>query len=186
MAFLLVGLGNIGEKYNGTRHNIGFAVLDALAKKKGLTFESGRLADVCKFQMAGNTVYLLKPTTFMNRSGDTVLHWMRQSNATPDEVLVITDDIALPFGKVRIRPKGSSGGHNGLGDIELKIKSQDYPRMRMGVGSDFPKGQQAEYVLGKFSEDDLQGMDDLLNKASDACLCFCSRGLAVTMNQFNT
>jgi PTH1 family peptidyl-tRNA hydrolase len=111
---------------------------------------------------------------------------MRQSNATPDEVLVITDDIALPFGKVRIRPKGSSGGHNGLGDIELKIKSQDYPRMRMGVGSDFPKGQQAEYVLGKFSEDDLQGMDELLNKASDACLCFCSRGLAVTMNQFNS
>ena len=120
--------------------------------------------------MSGNTVYLLKPTTFMNRSGDTVLHWMRQSNATPDEVLVITDDIALPFGKVRIRPKGSSGGHNGLGDIELKIKSQDYPRMRMGVGSDFPKGQQAEYVLGKFSEDDLNGMDELLNKASDACL----------------
>jgi len=151
-----------------------------------LTFESGRLADVCKFQMAGNTVYLLKPTTFMNRSGDTVLHWMRQSNATPDEVLVITDDIALPFGKVRIRSKGSSGGHNGLGDIELKIKSQDYPRMRMGVGSDFLKGQQAEYVLGKFSADDLQGMEDLLSKASDACLCFCSRGLAVTMNQFNT
>jgi PTH1 family peptidyl-tRNA hydrolase len=186
MAIILTGLGNPGEKYEGTRHNIGFAVLDALAAKKGLRFETGRLGEVCKLQMSGNTVYLLKPNTFMNRSGDAVLHWMRQGKVQAENILVITDDIALPFGKIRIRPKGSSGGHNGLGDIEQKIQSQDYPRMRMGVGSDFPKGRQAEYVLGKFSAEDQAGMEQLLEKAAEACLCFCSRGLAVTMNQFNS
>ncbi len=186
MAIILTGLGNPGEKYEGTRHNIGFAVLDALAAKKGLHFETGRLAEVCKLQMAGTTVYLLKPNTFMNRSGDAVLHWMRQGKVEPENILVITDDIALPFAKIRIRAKGSSGGHNGLGDIEQKIQSQNYPRMRLGVGSDFPKGRQAEYVLGKFSAEDLVGMAQLLDKAAEACLCFCSRGLAVTMNQFNS
>ena len=186
MAFLLVGLGNPGAKYEGTRHNIGFAVLNTLADKKGLVFESGRLGEICKFQMSGQTVYLLKPGTFMNRSGDAVLHWMRQSKAEVENILVITDDIALPFGKIRIRPKGSPGGHNGLSDIEQKIQSQDYPRMRMGVGSDFPKGRQAEYVLGKFPAEEQAQMPALLEKAAEACLCFCSRGLAVAMNQFNS
>lgn len=186
MAFILVGLGNPGIKYEGTRHNIGFAVLNTLAAKKGLVFETGRLGEICKFQMSGQMVYLLKPNTFMNLSGDAVLHWMRHTKAEAEKVLVVTDDIALPFGKIRIRAKGSSGGHNGLSDIEQKIQSQDYPRMRMGVGSDFPKGRQAEYVLGKFPPEEEAGMAVLLDKASEACLCFCSRGLAVTMNQFNS
>ena len=186
MAVLITGLGNPGKQYDGTRHNIGFAVLDALAAKKGLAFESSRLGEVCKFPMSGQMVFLLKPNTFMNRSGDAVLHWMRHSKAEPQNVLVITDDIALPFGKIRIRPKGSSGGHNGLADIELKIHSQEYPRMRMGVGSDFPKGRQAEYVLAKFPPEDEAGLPAFLEKAAEACLCFCSRGLAVAMNQFSS
>lgn len=186
MAILITGLGNPGKIYEGTRHNIGFAVLDALAVKKGLQFESSRLGDLCKFSAGGQTVFLLKPSTFMNRSGDAVLHWMRQSKAEPENVLIITDDIALPFGKMRIRPKGSSGGHNGLGDIELKIQTQNFPRMRLGVGSDFPKGRQAEYVLSRFPASEEAEMPVLLDKASEACLCFCSRGLAVAMNQFNS
>jgi PTH1 family peptidyl-tRNA hydrolase len=186
LAILITGLGNPGKQYDGTRHNIGFAVLDALAKKKGVGFESARFGQLCRFQMAGQIICLLKPDTYMNRSGDAVLHWMRQLKAEPEQVLIITDDIALPFGKIRIRPKGSSGGHNGLGDIERKIQSQDYPRMRMGVGSDFAKGQQADYVLGKFPAVEEAGLPALLEKASEACLCFCSRGLAVAMNQFSS
>lgn len=186
MALLITGLGNPGAKYDGTRHNIGFAVLDALAEKKGIRFENARFGLVAKMQLGGNSVYLLKPDTFMNRSGDAVLYWMRHIKAEPDHILVITDDIALPFGKMRIRPKGSSGGHNGLGDIEVKIQSQEYPRMRMGVGSDFSKGRQAEYVLGKFPSEESADLPALLEKAAEACLCFCSRGLAVTMNQFNS
>ena len=186
MAILITGLGNPGKQYDGTRHNIGFAVLDALAAKKGLAFEKSRFGELCKFPMAGQLVLLLKPDTYMNRSGDAVLHWMRQGKVNSENLLVLTDDIALPFGKIRIRPKGSSGGHNGLGDIEQKIQSQDYPRMRLGVGSDFPKGRQAEYVLSKFPPEDEAGMPALLDKAVEACLCFCSRGLAVAMNQFNS
>jgi PTH1 family peptidyl-tRNA hydrolase len=185
MAFLLVGLGNPGEKYTETRHNIGFAVLDELAGKKNCRFETGRLGEIARFQFSGNSVVLLKPSTFMNRSGDAVLHWLRSLKEVPEHVLVITDDLALPFGKIRIRPKGSAGGHNGLSDIELKIQTNEYPRMRMGIGSDFPKGAQADYVLSHFSQEESTQMKLFLERAADACLCFCSRGLAVAMNQFN-
>lgn len=186
LAILITGLGNPGKQYEGTRHNIGFAVLDALAEKKGLRFEAGRLGEVCKMQLSGKTIFLLKPGTFMNRSGDAVLNWMRQGKVDAENVLVITDDIALPFGRIRIRPKGSSGGHNGLADIEQKIQTQDYPRMRMGVGSGFPKGRQAEFVLSRFPEEEEAEMSVFLDKAVEACLCFCSRGLAVTMNSFSS
>jgi PTH1 family peptidyl-tRNA hydrolase len=186
MSILLIGLGNIGEKYQGTRHNIGFSVLDTLADRKGLRFESGRLASVAKFQASGKTVYLIKPTTFMNLSGDAVSHWMKIASADVSDILVITDDLSLPFGKIRIRTKGSSGGHNGLSDIELKIKSQEYPRMRMGIGSDFHKGKQVDYVLGQFNQDESVQLSDWIDKAVEACLCFCSRGMQVTMNQFNS
>jgi PTH1 family peptidyl-tRNA hydrolase len=186
MAFLIVGLGNPGEKYHGTRHNIGFAVLDCLAAKKGVRFDKGRFGEIGKFQAGGQAVYLLKPDTYMNLSGDAVLFWMRQLKEVPDNILIITDDLALPFGKIRLRPKGSSGGHNGLSDIETKLQSQEYPRMRMGIGADFPKGQQAAYVLSHFSADESIALDAVLARASEACLCFCSRGLAVAMNQFNS
>lgn len=175
----------MGEKYEGTRHNIGFMVLNTLARKKNLTFSNGHKVQVAKFQSGGKTVYLLKPTTFMNLSGDAVLHWLRQTNSDLKELFVITDDLALPLGKIRIKPKGSAGGHNGLSDIELKLKSQDYARMRMGIGADYPKGKQVDYVLGKFQTEDQEKIEALLEKASEAILCFISRGLDVTMNQFN-
>jgi len=185
MAILIFGLGNIGEKYHATRHNIGFSVLDSLAEKKGLRFESGRFAAIAKFQASGSTVYLIKPNTFMNLSGDAVLHWMKSTGASNDQILVVTDDLSLPFGKIRIRSKGSSGGHNGLSDVELKIKSQDYPRMRMGVGSGFEKGKQIDYVLGRFTVEEQPLLQDWIDKAVDACLCFVTRGLQVSMNLFN-
>jgi len=185
MSVLIVGLGNMGEKYESTRHNIGFMVLDRIAEKKGLSFTSGHKVQVAKFQASGNVVYLLKPTTFMNLSGDAVLHWLKQTGAEPDDILVITDDLALPYGKIRIRAKGSAGGHNGLTDIEQKIKAQDYARMRMGIGSDYPKGQQANYVLSRFSAAEQETIDAWLEKAAEATLCFCSRGLQATMNQYN-
>jgi PTH1 family peptidyl-tRNA hydrolase len=186
MSILIVGLGNIGEKYQGTRHNIGFSVVEALASKKGVRFEGGRFADVAKFQASGSTVYLIKPTTFMNLSGDAVRHWMKQTQSDPSRILVITDDISLPFGKIRIRPKGSSGGHNGLTDIEEKLNTRDYPRMRMGIGSGFEKGKQVDYVLGRFNPEESESLEAWIGKAVDACLCFCTRGLETTMNQFNS
>ncbi len=185
MTILIVGLGNIGDKYEATRHNIGFEVVERIAKKKNLSFENDRLAKITKFQISGKTVYLLKPTTFMNLSGDAVALWMSKVNADKSEILVITDDLALPFASIRIKTKGSSGGHNGLSDIELKIKSQEFARMRMGIGSDFAKGQQVPYVLGKFPEQDLEAKDVWVEKAAEAVLCFCTRGIQTAMNQYN-
>jgi len=185
MSLLIFGLGNIGEKYEGTRHNIGFEVLDEVAKKRGITFASDRLAQSAKFQIGGKSVYLLKPTTFMNLSGDAVSLWMRKSNSVTSEILIVTDDLALPFGTIRTKSKGSSAGHNGLTDIEQKLNSQQYARMRMGIGSDFPKGQQVNFVLGQFDAKDQEQKKVWVEKAADAVLCFCTRGLETTMNQFN-
>jgi len=185
MALLIVGLGNIGEKYDGTRHNIGFEVVERVASKKNVNFSNDRLAHIAKFQISGKTVYLIKPTTFMNLSGDAVSLWMTKSNADISEILVITDDLALPFATIRIKTKGSSGGQNGLSDIEQKLKSQDYARLRMGIGSDFPKGQQVPYVLGKFPAEDAEKKEIWVEKAAEAVLCFCTRGVQTAMNQYN-
>ena len=185
MSLLIVGLGNIGEKYDGTRHNIGFEVVEEVAKRKNVTFSNDRFGQIAKFQLSGKTIILLKPNTFMNLSGDSVAFWMNKANAEISEVLVITDDLALPFGSIRIKTKGSSGGHNGLSDIEIKLKSQEYARMRMGIGSDFPKGEQVTYVLGKFPAEDDEKKKLWLEKATEAILCFGSRGLQIAMNQFN-
>jgi PTH1 family peptidyl-tRNA hydrolase len=186
MSLLIVGLGNIGEKYEGTRHNIGFEVLDYLVAKKNIAFSQDRLSYSAKIQMGGQSVVFIKPTTFMNLSGDAVLYWKRKLDLENNEILVITDDLALPFGSIRIRPKGSSGGHNGLTDIEQKLNSQEFARMRMGIGSDFPKGQQASYVLGKFPPDLQEKKEEWVAKAGEAVLCFCTRGLQIAMNQFNS
>jgi PTH1 family peptidyl-tRNA hydrolase len=186
MSVLIVGLGNIGEKYTDTRHNVGFSVVEALADRKGIRFESGRFGEIARFQASGKTVYLLKPNTFMNLSGDAVKFWLKQIQGEASDLLVVTDDISIAFGRLRIRPKGSSGGHNGLSDIELKISTQNYARMRMGIGSDFEKGKQADFVLGKFNAVENSAKKDWLDKAVDACLCFCTRGLDVAMNQFNS
>lgn len=175
----------MGEKYEATRHNIGFMVVDEIARKKNLTFSSGHKVQVAKFQANGKTVYLLKPNTFMNLSGDAVSHWFKQTGSEIDEVLVITDDLSLPFGSIRIRAKGSAGGHNGLTDIEEKLKRQDYARMRMGIGSDFEKGQQVSYVLGRFPAEDAGKLKAVLDKSAEAVMCFISRGLSQAMNQYN-
>jgi PTH1 family peptidyl-tRNA hydrolase len=186
MSVLIVGLGNIGEKYVDTRHNIGFSVVEAIARRKSASFEPARFGDLARFQASGQIVYLLKPNTFMNLSGDAVRFWLKQSQSEISNLLVVTDDISIDFGRIRIRPKGSAGGHNGLTDIELKIVTQSYARLRMGIGSDFEKGKQADFVLGKFNEEEMKGKQLWLDKAVDACLCFCTRGLDVAMNQFNS
>jgi PTH1 family peptidyl-tRNA hydrolase len=185
MKYLIIGLGNIGAEYANTRHNIGFMVVDALAKSKEVAFQTGRLADVADFKHKGKHIYLVKPSTYMNLSGKAVNYWMQELKIPLEQILVITDDLALPFGKLRLRAKGSDGGHNGLKSIQATINSQEYARLRMGVGSDFPKGSQADYVLSPFGEEEQKDLDKILETASNAVLSFCLEGVSNAMNKFN-
>jgi PTH1 family peptidyl-tRNA hydrolase len=185
MSFLIVGLGNIGDEYHETRHNIGFMVVDHLAEKYGVKFTLGKQAYVAEFKSKGKHFVLAKPTTYMNLSGKAVNYWMQQQKVELKDVLVITDDISLPFGKIRMKGKGSSGGHNGLTHIQETIQSDQYARMRFGVGSDFPKGRQVEYVLGKFNPDESKEIPALLERAGDFVLSFAFDGLERAMNKFN-
>ncbi|MCU0436642.1 MAG: aminoacyl-tRNA hydrolase [Raineya sp.] len=185
MKYLIVGLGNIGTEYANTRHNIGFMVVDALAKTKEVSFQTGRLADVADFKHKGKHIYLVKPSTYMNLSGKAVNYWMQELKIPLEQILVITDDLALPFGKLRLRAKGSDGGHNGLKSIQATVNSQDYARLRMGVGSDFPKGAQADYVLSPFNEEEQKDLEKILETASNAVLSFCLEGVSNAMNKFN-
>ena len=148
MKYLIVGLGNIGAEYAGTRHNIGFKVLDALAEASNAVFTTARYGDVAELKHKGRTLILLKPSTYMNLSGKAVRYWMEAEKIAPENLLVVSDDIALPFGTLRMRPRGSAGGHNGLKNIAELLGTEDYARMRFGVGGDFPKGHQVDYVLG--------------------------------------
>ena len=186
MKFLIVGLGNPGPQYHYNRHNIGFMVLDALVagQDKG-AFQSGRFGDTCTLRSRGKQLLLLKPMTFMNLSGKAVRFYLQKEGIPQENVLVITDDIALPFGKIRIRPKGSAGGHNGLSNIEEVLGNDNYARMRFGVGSDFPKGGQVDYVLGDFPTEEMEALPPLLKKMGNAIHAFASQGLANTMNQYN-
>ncbi|WP_347158297.1 aminoacyl-tRNA hydrolase [Pontibacter chitinilyticus] len=187
MKYLIVGLGNIGPEYADTRHNIGFMVLDYLAQKYGAaTFEVSRHAFVTEIKSKGRTYVLVKPTTYMNLSGKAVGHYLNSLKLPAEQLLVITDDIALPFGKIRIRAKGSAGGHNGLKNIEETLGHNNYPRLRFGVGDAFHKGKQVDYVLSKFSPDEQAELQTLIEKAADAALAFGTIGLERTMNQFNT
>ncbi|RAU84462.1 aminoacyl-tRNA hydrolase [Pontibacter arcticus] len=186
MKYLIVGLGNIGPEYAETRHNIGFMVLDYLAKKHDAKFELGRHAFTTEIKHKGRTYVLVKPTTYMNLSGKAVGHYLSSLKLEPDSLLVITDDIALPFGKIRIRMKGSAGGHNGLKHIEQTLGHNNYPRLRFGVGDSFHAGKQVDYVLGKFSDDEQIDLQTLIEKSADASLAFGTIGLERTMNQFNT
>ena len=186
MKYLIMGLGNIGPEYAATRHNIGFMVLDFLARKYESTFEVGRHAFVTEIKSKGRTYVLVKPTTYMNLSGKAAGHYLNTLKLPPEQMLVITDDLALPFGKIRIRAKGSAGGHNGLKHIEQTLGHNNYPRLRFGVGDDFHKGKQVDYVLSKFSEDEQIELQTLIEKAADAALAFGTIGLERTMNQFNT
>ncbi|MFD0796228.1 aminoacyl-tRNA hydrolase [Maribacter chungangensis] len=183
--FLIVGLGNIGDEYKETRHNIGFTILDALAAKEGFTFETAKLGAIGMFKAKGRSVLCLKPSTYMNRSGKALKYWMDKENIPLENILVITDDINLAFGTIRIKTKGSDGGHNGLKDIQLFLQSTAYNRFRFGVGSDFGKGRQVAYVLGKFNEEENAKMDERLKKSTEVVTSFVLAGIARTMNQFN-
>jgi PTH1 family peptidyl-tRNA hydrolase len=185
MKFLIVGLGNPGEKYAETRHNIGFKVLDALVKEQEGNFTLQKHAEVAEVKFKGKTIVCIKPTTFMNLSGKAVNYWMQAEKIALENVLVITDDIALPFGKLRLKGKGSDGGHNGLKDIQFTLNTQEFSRLRFGVGNDFQKGRQAEYVLGNWNNDEHQLLNDRIDVSKDIIKSFVSIGLPMTMTQFN-
>jgi peptidyl-tRNA hydrolase, PTH1 family len=185
MKYLIVGLGNPGEKYDNTRHNIGFKTLDALAKASNVVFEPDKLADVCEVKHKGRTLILVKPTTFMNLSGKAVNYWMQKEKIPVDNLLVITDDLALPVGKIRFKPRGTDGGHNGLKDIQAVLNSDVYPRLRFGIGSNFLKGQQVDYVLGQWTANEMIILPKRIELAVEAILSFAAIGLDRTMNLFN-
>ncbi|MDR3180993.1 MAG: aminoacyl-tRNA hydrolase [Prevotellaceae bacterium] len=185
MNYLIVGLGNIGEEYADTRHNIGFMVLDAWAKASNAVFTPQRYAARADIKFKGRTFILIKPSTYMNLSGKAVNYWMQAERIPVENVLVIVDDLALPFGKLRLRPDGSDGGHNGLKHINETLGHQNYARLRMGIGNDFLKGQQIDYVLGVFDESERNALPELLTRAADAIKSFSTIGLERTMNMFN-
>jgi PTH1 family peptidyl-tRNA hydrolase len=185
MKYLIVGLGNLGEKYELTRHNIGFMVLDQLAQKHEISFQTEKLAEKAEIKHKGRVIHLIKPNTFMNLSGKAVNYWLQNLKITPENLLVIVDDIALPNAKLRLRPKGSAGGHNGLSDIEQVLGNANYARLRFGVGNDFGKGQQAEYVLSNFTEDQQSEVSEAMTKAGEMIVSFCSIGIERTMTQYN-
>lgn len=187
MKYLIVGLGNIGPQYELTRHNIGFLVLDRLAElHKAPAFSSDRLAFTTEFRYKNAVLHLIKPTTFMNLSGKAVSHWLNTLKIPKENMIVITDDLALPYGKLRIKSKGSNGGHNGLGNIQEVLGSQDYPRLRFGVGSNFSKGKQVDYVLSNFDQNEMAELPIHLDRCAEAIVSFCMAGIERTMNQFNT
>jgi len=185
MKYLIIGLGNPGPEYADTRHNIGFQVLDQLAEGAGALFAQARYGDRAEFRHKGRTFVLVKPATFMNLSGKAVRYWMEQENISADRLLVITDDLALPFGAIRIKPKGGAGGHNGLSSIIELLGTEEFPRLRFGIGSDFAKGRQSDYVLSPWSAEEQKTLMDRIELACKAVLQFGLLGVASAMNNFN-
>jgi len=185
MKFLIAGLGNIGDEYDNTRHNIGFKTLDALAKASNVVFKPGRLADIAEYKFKGRTFVLIKPTTFMNLSGKSVNYWLQAEKIPVEKLMVITDDIALPLGKIRLKGKGSDGGHNGLKNINEVLGTTQYARLRFGVGNDFPKGHQVNFVLGKWTEQEEKILPDRIDLAIQTIQGFGTIGLERTMNSYN-
>uniref|UniRef100_UPI0039A540AD aminoacyl-tRNA hydrolase n=1 Tax=Ornithobacterium rhinotracheale TaxID=28251 RepID=UPI0039A540AD len=183
--YLIVGLGNIGEEYQHTRHNIGFMVADALAQKVEQKFKPSNFGEIIQFKYKGRPVTVLKPNTYMNLSGRAVSFWAKKENIPVENILVVTDDLNLPFGTLRMRGKGSDGGHNGLKNIQAELGTTQYPKLRFGIGDKFVRGAQIDYVLGEWSAQEQEQMAERLDKASDACLSFVFAGLANTMNTFN-
>lgn len=183
--FLIVGLGNIGEEYENTRHNIGFTILDALAKENSFKFATDKLASVATFKFKGKTLILIKPSTYMNLSGKAVNYWMQTEKIQKENILVLTDDLALPFGSVRMKGKGSDGGHNGLKSIQETLVSSEYPRLRFGVGSEFSKGKQVDYVLGKWNLEEQKELEPRIKLAIEMIQGFTTIGLQRTMSAYN-
>lgn len=185
MKYLIVGLGNIGPKYEKTKHNIGFIILDALARASNSFFTTEKFGSVSKFRLKNKQVVLLKPDTFMNHSGKAVRYWMQQESIPLENILIITDDLALPEGKIRLKGKGSDGGHNGLKNINELLQNQNYARLRFGIGDQFKKGQQVDYVLSPWSDAELKKLEDRIILAMQCADAFVLSGLNYAMNQFN-
>ena len=185
MKYLIVGLGNIGPEYADTRHNIGFMILDELAKREGARFSNMRLANYTEVSHKSRTLCLVKPTTYMNLSGKALNHWMKDLKIPVDNVLVLVDDLALPLGKLRLKLQGSSAGHNGLKSIEGLCGGQGYPRLRFGISDNFGRGQQADYVLSPFDKDELPELPALIDRSTELIKSFVTVGPAKTMTAFN-
>lgn len=183
--FLIVGLGNIGAEYVNTRHNIGFKILDYFANQESISFQTQKLGEVAEFKIKGRTVLLLKPNTYMNLSGKAVKYWLEKENIEKENVLVITDDLNLSFGSIRIKAKGSDGGHNGLKNIQLLLNSTEYPRFRFGISDAFKKGKQVDYVLGEWSLEEKESLKERLSVSSEIIKSFALAGLNNTMNLYN-
>lgn len=182
--FLICGLGNPGSEYAGTRHNTGYMVLDAFAKASNIVFDDRRYGFVAETSIKGRKVFLLKPTTFMNLSGNAVRYWLDKEHIDQKRLLVISDDVAIPLGEFRLKANGSNGGHNGLGHI-IQLIGQDFARLRMGIGNDYPRGAQIDYVLGRYSEEELKVLQPSIDIAVDIIKSFVLQGIDETMNQFN-
>ena len=185
MKYLIVGLGNIGPEYHETRHNIGFMMLDAFAKASNVVFSSDRYGDISTVSLKGRQLILLKPSTYMNLSGNAVRYWMQKEKIALENILVLVDDLALPYGTLRLKGKGSDAGHNGLKHIAQILGTQNYARLRFGIGSEFNKGHQVDYVLGHFEDEELKSMEAHLNTSQEIIKSFCLAGINITMNQFN-
>ena len=183
--YLIVGLGNIGEKYQNTRHNIGFKILDFFASKETLTFETVKLADRANYKLKGRSFIFLKPNTYMNLSGKAVKYWLEKEKISLENLLIITDDLNLPFGTLRLKTKGSDGGHNGLKDIQEKLNTTKYNRFRFGISDDFGKGRQVDYVLGEWTAEENEKLEERLNKSVEVIKSFGLSGMNNTMNGFN-
>ena len=183
--FLIVGLGNIGSEYANTRHNIGFKVLDYIANQEGISFQTVKLGEVAELKIKGRTLLLLKPNTYMNLSGKAVKYWLEKENIEKENMLVITDDLNLAFGTIRIKTKGSDGGHNGLKNIQLLLNSTEYPRFRFGISDAFKKGQQVNYVLGEWDAEEKEKLKERLEISSEIVKSFALAGLNNTMNTYN-
>ena len=185
MKYLVIVLGNMHPDYDATRHNVGFEAVDMVAYNKKAEFKSDTLGDISLVKHKGRHIYLLKPSTYMNRSGKAVNHWMVKLKIKPENILVVVDDLNIDFGKLRLKGKGAAGGHNGLKDIEKVLGTSKYPRLRIGIGDDYGRGRQVDFVLGKWTEKELDELGYILGDASKAILDFCSIGLSHTMNTYN-
>lgn len=185
MKYLIVGLGNIGSEYLGTRHNIGFRVVNALAEEAGARFTEERYGAVARMRVKNCELIVLKPNTFMNLSGNAVHYWLQRESVPIENLLVVVDDLVLPFGTLRLKPKGSDAGHNGLKNIQQLLGTQAYSRLRFGIGNDFPRGAQIDYVLGSFEPEELQMMPEKVKRAVEIVKSFCLAGVEITMNQYN-
>lgn len=185
MKYLIVGLGNIGDEYRNTRHNIGFRMLDAFAEASNIAFEDKRYGFVGHGRVKNAEVVLLKPSTFMNLSGNAVRYWMKEENIPLENIFILVDDLNLPFGQLRIRKQGSNGGHNGLGHIQSVLNTPNYARLRFGIGNDYSRGAQINFVLGQWSDEEEKTIQELLPKTTEIIKSFCLQGIDKTMNCFN-